>query len=102
MDSILLLDHALPPNLGPPEAGIFGLHHSGGPEATPSEEALRRAGVTAGEALLVGDIPATDGAGAARAGLEFALVQASTSERTDDALDEARVTHLELLRYRHR
>lgn len=74
----------------------------GKPEATLIEEALRRAGVTAGEALFTGDNPATDGAGAARAGLDFALVRAPTQEPTDDALDEARVTHLELLRDRHR
>lgn len=67
----------------------------GKPETTLIDEALRRAGAAPGEALFIGDNPATDGAGAARAGLDFALIRGPSANAAAGA--EAPGTLLDLL-----
>ncbi|MEL6767647.1 MAG: HAD family hydrolase [Pseudomonadota bacterium] len=67
----------------------------GKPETALIDEALRRAGAAPGEALFIGDNPATDGAGAARAGLDFALIAGPSANGTCSA--EAPTTLLDLL-----
>ncbi|MEM9761317.1 MAG: HAD-IIA family hydrolase [Pseudomonadota bacterium] len=67
----------------------------GKPETTLIDEALRRAGAAPEEALFIGDNPATDGAGAARAGLDFALIRGPSAKGTAGA--QASRTLLDLL-----